>query len=153
MHSGPHVLNQVSWWMFLGGLVLISVAYLSATFGGKIMTPQNQKNFQVTISVGTIVMYISLLLMPAVPLWYRAQEKSLNKWDWTSAFAQWAAYGLLPLGLYWWKLPTKANAGAAVLVLSLLLLLGSGIASSIADKMRILSASKLFLQKALSFIK
>lgn len=144
--SGPYLLNSVSAWLFLGGLVLISVAYLSATYGGKIMSAENRKHFQTTLTIGVVCMYISLLLMPAVPLWYYHQQKTINRWDWISAAAQWSAYGLLPLGLQWWKMPKHATKGAAVLIMSLLCLLGSGVAGMKAQKQRNQTASKFLGQ-------
>jgi len=136
MGSGPETLNSISWWTFVLGLVIVSTAYLSASFGGRASTAKSRKGFTTTVAIGSSLMYISLLLMPAIPLWYYSQQKSINKWDWASAAMQWISYIFLPLGLYWWRQPQTAHYGAAALGGALLLLLGSAFAANEASKAR-----------------
>jgi hypothetical protein len=136
MGSGPEILNSISWWTFVLGLIIVSMAYLGASASGRASTAHTRLRFTVPVAVGSGLMYVSLLIMPAIPLWFYTQQKSINKWDWAAATMQWISYVFLPLGLYWWRQKNTANYGAAALGGALLLLLGSAFAANEASKVR-----------------
>jgi hypothetical protein len=123
--NASRVLTKVTWVTFFVGLITITIAYLSATFAGGSNSLSGGKALKNATAVGTTLMYLGLLMMPAIPVLYHTHKKDENNYDWAAAGAQWFSYILLPVALYLWDQPQKAKIGAGVLALSISSLVAS----------------------------
>ena len=130
-----HVLNSATWISFFVGLLTVTIAYLSSSFaGGLTADPQQMKR---ALTLGTSLMYLALLVMPAIPLVYHAQKKNLNGLDYAAAGTAWTSYLLLPVALNMWDKPgQKATTGAVVLGASVAALVTSVVLERKAESKR-----------------
>jgi len=143
--TATKTLSVVTWTTFLVGLLTVAISYLAATFGGGLGSGKQKGGrmrvvpsvaFQRALSIGTGLMYLSLLMMPAIPLVHHAHKKDLNGYDWGSAVTQWLSYLALPVALYLWDSPKTSKQGAFVLGFSVLALIGSVVLANEAQKKR-----------------
>jgi len=51
------------------------------------------------VSLGLILIFISLLLLPAIRLLRKFEKNKLDKWDYFAASLQWISFILIPLSL------------------------------------------------------
>lgn len=131
--------NVISWASFMVGFLIVTIAYLSVTYGGgqqKTLGDQ-AKIMKGALTWGTSIMYLSLLLMPVVPLLYHKEKKDINRFDYVTSGLQWVSYGLLPLALTLWDKPAgKSRIGLLLLLLSVGVLIASIFTSQKASKIR-----------------
>jgi len=134
--STTKILNTITWASFFTGLLTITIAYMSASFAGGTGAISSPPSLKIATSIGTSLMYLSLLIMPSIPLSYHAGKHDLNNYDYLAAGAQWLSYLLLPGALYLWDKPDTAKIGAGVLGLSLASLVVSVFLTRAATKKR-----------------
>jgi len=73
-----HILNAVSFTGFVFGMILFLLNY---------------------VNPGLILIYISLLLLPAIRLLRKFEKNTIVSWDYVAASLQWISYILIPLSL------------------------------------------------------
>ena len=138
MPSNSQILNTASWITFLVGVLIVIVAWLTVTFGKNKETfaALGSRELNLAMTIGTGLMYLALLMLPAVHLMHFHEQGTLNDYDWGSAVSQWIGYILLPVALYLWDSPSTATTGAVTLGVSVLALVASAIFASAAARKR-----------------